>query len=64
VHAQEGGRLGYIADAADAARDDAPRLASRAGGEERARLIAERDGACGAFLAATSTAAQPSPARS
>ncbi len=64
VNDEEGARIGYIADRADQARDDAQREANDASGDELAKLTAERDGVCHSLLAATETAATPAPSRS
>ncbi len=56
VKAQTGGRIGYIYDRADQARDDAQRQANR-GGSDSGRLIAERDGVCRSFIGSGSTEA-------
>jgi hypothetical protein len=49
VKSQTGGRVGYIYDRADQARDDAQREANR-GGSQGPRLVAERDGVCHGFI--------------
>ena len=64
IDAQTSGRDSWIYDKADEARQDALRQASRGGADEHAKLMAERDGVCRAFLAGTTTAAQPAPSRS
>lgn len=52
------GRVPAVADRADETRADASRDANHAGVQEKAQLIAERDGACQAFTSgATTTAA-------
>jgi len=56
VKAQTIGRIGYIYDRADQARDDARRQADHAG-SENARLIAERDGVCRSFIGSGTTEA-------
>jgi hypothetical protein len=56
VKAQTGGRIGYVYDRADQARDDAQREANHAGAEN-ARLVAERDGVCRSFIGSGSTEA-------
>jgi hypothetical protein len=56
VKAQDTGRIGYIYDRADQARDDAKRQADHAG-TDNARLIAERDGVCRGFIGSGSTEA-------
>jgi hypothetical protein len=53
---QNGGRDAYIYEKADQAREDAQLDASRGGAERTARLVAERDGLCHAFLSSSSTA--------
>jgi hypothetical protein len=53
---QTGGRVAYVYDKADQARQDAQTEAARGGAERLARLTAERDGVCH-NLATTSTAA-------
>jgi len=59
LKAEGGSRLGIVLEQADEARDDAERLASRAGDEARARLVRERDGPCQAYLPAASVATTP-----
>ena len=49
VKAQTGGRIGYVYDRADQARDEAQRQANRAG-SDNARLVAERDGVCRSLI--------------
>jgi hypothetical protein len=49
LKSQNGGRIGYIYDRADQARDEARRQADHAG-QDNARLIAERDGVCRSFI--------------
>lgn len=49
IAAQSKGRDSYIADKADQVTADAKRAAKRAGGERKASLIAERDGACARY---------------
>jgi hypothetical protein len=63
VKAQRAGRVAYIYDKADQVREDAERQIRHAQAEQKASLIAERDGACQAFLgeAATHTAAGAAP---
>jgi hypothetical protein len=56
VKAQDTGRIGYVYERADQARDDAKRQADHAG-TENARLIAERDGVCRSFIGSGSTEA-------
>jgi hypothetical protein len=56
VKTQSTGRIGYVYDRADQARDDAQRQANHAG-TENARLIAERDGVCRSFIGSGSTEA-------
>ncbi len=56
VKAQDTGRIGYIYDRAEQARDDAKRQADHAG-NDNARLIAERDGLCRTFIGSGSTEA-------
>lgn len=51
-------------DAADEAREDAGSAAARAKGYSRTQLIAERDGVCRSFLAATTAAASQPTTRS
>lgn len=59
VKSQTGGRLGYVYDRADQARDDAQREANR-GGSQSPRLVAERDGVCHGFIGSgTSEASGP-----
>ena len=53
VKTSTGGRLGYVYDKADQARDDAQREADRSGSAD-ARLVAERDGVCHSLLEASS----------
>jgi hypothetical protein len=53
---QNGGRVSFIYDRADQARDDARRDADRAG-HDNARLVAERDGVCRTFVGSGSSAA-------
>jgi len=64
IKAQGGGRIAAVWDMADQAKEDAASLASRARGDVRTHLIAERDGACQALLPATQTTAAPSASRS
>ncbi len=59
------GRVPAVADRADETRADATRDANHAGVQEKAQLVAERDGACQAFAGGTTTtaaAAQPTGA--
>jgi hypothetical protein len=56
VKAQTTGRIGYVYDRADQARDDAKRQAEHAGADN-SRLIAERDGLCRSFIGSGSTEA-------
>jgi hypothetical protein len=56
VKAQDTGRIGYIYDRADQARDDARRQADHAG-PDNSRLVAERDGVCRSFIGSGSTEA-------
>jgi len=58
VKEQSWGRTGYVYDKADEARNDAAADVNRGGAELRARLVAERDGVCRAFLD-TATAGAP-----
>jgi hypothetical protein len=53
---QNGGRVSFIYDRADQARDDGRRAADRAG-QDNARLVAERDGVCRSFVGSGSGAA-------
>lgn len=46
LKAEGRGRASYIADKADAARDQARRAANRAGTERKSGFVAERAGAC------------------
>jgi len=50
VKEQSWGRDAYIYNKADEARNDAVTDVNRGGAEMRARLVAERDGVCRAFL--------------
>lgn len=50
-------RMPAVIDAGDQAREDAQSAASRASGYSREQLIAERDGVCRTFVAATTAAA-------
>jgi len=60
--AQRNGRVPAVFDRADETRADATREAGHAGVQERAQLVAERDGVCQAFAgAATTTAAAAQP---
>lgn len=61
IDSQGGARSSYISDKAEEAREDALREAGSGSGDVRAKLIAERDGLCHAFVS-DSTAAAPSPA--
>lgn len=45
IRSETGGRIGYVYDKADQARDDAEREANRDGASDT-HLIAERDGVC------------------
>ncbi len=56
IKAQTGGRIGYIYDRADQARDDAQRQANHAG-PDNASLVAERDGVCHALIGSGSSEA-------
>ena len=56
VDSQVGGRAPFIYDKADEAREAAMRQAEHAKPDALARLTAERDSACRAFLTATTTA--------
>jgi hypothetical protein len=56
VKSQAGGRIGYVYDRADQARDDAQREANR-GGSQGPRLVAERDGVCRGFIGSGSSEA-------
>lgn len=49
IKSQAGGRIGYVYDKADQARDDAQREANR-GGSQGPRLAAERDGVCHSLI--------------
>ena len=53
---QNGGRVSFIYDRADQARDEARRQADRAG-SDNSRLVAERDGVCRSFIGSGSTEA-------
>ncbi len=53
------GRINYIYDRGQQVQTDAARAAHRAGGDSRARLIAERDGTCQALVGSVTTAAAP-----
>src|SRR5690349_21527166 len=55
VDSQVAGRAPFIYDKADAARETAARQAEHAKPDALAKLTAERDGACHAFLVATTT---------
>ncbi len=63
VKSQTGGRIGYVYDRADQARDDAQREANR-GGSQGPRLVAERDGVCHSFIGSGSSEASGSHAAS
>lgn len=63
IRGQTGGRLGYVYDRADQARDEGERDANR-GGSEGPRLIAERDGVCHSFIGSGSSEAAGSHAAS
>ena len=63
VKAQTGGRIGYIYDRADQARDDAQRQANHAG-PDNSRLVAERDGVCRSLIGSGSSEASGSHAAS
>src|ERR1700753_1476462 len=54
VKSQTGGRLGYVYDRADQARDDAQRQANR-GGSQGPLLIAERGGVCHSLIGCRSS---------
>ncbi|HZZ37395.1 MAG TPA: hypothetical protein VFE03_16855 [Caulobacteraceae bacterium] len=56
IKAQRQGRMDYIYDKADQMRAEAASQARRAGEEQKARLVAERDGACRVLLGDTQTA--------
>ncbi len=64
VEAQESGREDLARLKGDEVRSDAKAEADRSTGDLKLRLIAERDGACQAWLPATQTSAVSSPARS
>jgi hypothetical protein len=64
VNDEDSGRIDYISDRADQARDDAQNQADRASGDELAKLTAERDGVCHSLLASMSTASAGGPERS
>jgi hypothetical protein len=64
LESQSVGRVGFVYDEADQAKDDARRDANRTGAETSARLIAERDGVCHAFVADAVTAAAAHSAHS
>ena len=55
VKVQSWGRVGFIYDQADQARDDARQAADHGGTDQRTQLTAERDGVCHAFLASQTT---------
>jgi hypothetical protein len=57
IKSESVGRVGYVYDAADQARDEGLRDANRSGAETSPRLMAERDGVCHAFVSAASTTA-------
>jgi hypothetical protein len=61
VKAQSTGRIGYVYDRADQARDDAQREGDRDSAATDPRLIAERDGVCRGFVGAASTTAAAAP---
>ena len=63
VKAQTGGRIGYVYDRAEQARDDAQREANHAG-PDNSRLVAERDGVCRSFIGSGSTEASGARAAS
>lgn len=63
VKAQTGGRIGYVYDRADQARDDAQRQANHAG-PDNSRLVAERDGVCRSLIGSGSSEASGSHAAS
>jgi hypothetical protein len=56
IKSQTGGRIGYVYDQAEQARDDAQRQANHAG-PDNSRLVAERDGVCRSFIGSGSTEA-------
>jgi hypothetical protein len=56
LKSQRQGRADYISEKADEVRAEADHQARRAGEEQKATLIAERDGACRALLGDTQTA--------
>ena len=56
IDSQAGGRAAFVYDKADDARETAMRQAEHAKPDALAKLAAERDGACHAFVAATTTA--------
>ena len=56
VKSQVGGRMSFIYDKADQARDDAQRQANRAA-TDNSSLVAERDGVCRALIGSGSTEA-------
>lgn len=58
VKTEIGGRMGYIYDKADQARDDAQREANRNGPADT-HLVAERDGVCRELIEANAGGAGP-----
>ncbi len=66
IKTESTGRVGYVYDAADQARDNGLRDANRSGAETSPRLVAERDGVCHGFVddASTTAAVAARPAHS
>lgn len=63
IREQARGRDSYIMQRADQLRDDAARIARKASGDHRAKLVAERDGVCLSLApSATTTAVAHGPA--
>jgi len=50
LKAEGRGRIGYISDKAQAARDEARRTANRAKAERKSSLMTERSGVCARYL--------------
>ncbi|MEO9213617.1 MAG: hypothetical protein ABI242_10790 [Caulobacteraceae bacterium] len=61
LDAQGAGRMPDVTERADEARRTAVRQAGHAGPEQKASLVAERDGACRAFAGGSATAAIDRP---
>jgi hypothetical protein len=64
VKDQSWGRVDFVYDQADQARDAARQAADRSDADLRTRLTAERDGVCHAFLNTETTAASHGNSRS